>query len=76
MQEGFYRSQRSNSEKIYTGKQWTKELIEFFWTHGNALWKIGASGTCLTKVPTTPALAYDKRLNNELKQHTRTVRAC
>jgi hypothetical protein len=30
MQEGFYRSQRSNSEKIYTGKQWTKELIEFF----------------------------------------------
>jgi hypothetical protein len=23
-----------------------------------------------------PALAYDKRLNNELKQHTRTVRAC
>jgi hypothetical protein len=36
--------------------------------------KIG--GTCPDEQLTTPALAYDKRLNNELKQHTRTVRAC
>jgi hypothetical protein len=28
MQEGFYR--KEDSERIYTGKQWTKELIEFF----------------------------------------------
>jgi hypothetical protein len=25
--------------KYYAGEQWTKELIEFFWTHGNTLWK-------------------------------------
>jgi hypothetical protein len=37
-QEVFYRRRR-NSTKYYTGEQWTKELIEFFWTHGNTLWK-------------------------------------
>jgi hypothetical protein len=25
------------STKYSTGEQWTKELIEFFWTHGNTL---------------------------------------
>jgi hypothetical protein len=29
-----------------TGKQWTKELIEFFWTHGNTLERSVRSGTC------------------------------
>jgi hypothetical protein len=38
-QESFYRRQRRKSKKDYTGKQWTKELIEFFWKHGNTLWK-------------------------------------
>jgi hypothetical protein len=38
-QEGFYQRQRRKSKKDYTGRQWTKELIEFFWTHGNTLWK-------------------------------------
>jgi hypothetical protein len=38
-QEAFYRSRRRKGKKDYTGKQWTKELIEFFWTHGNTLWK-------------------------------------
>jgi hypothetical protein len=37
-QEGFYRLQRQTT-KYYTGEQWTKELIEFFWTHGHTLWK-------------------------------------
>jgi hypothetical protein len=37
-QEVFYRRRR-NSTKYYTGVQWTKELIEFFWTRGNTLWK-------------------------------------
>jgi hypothetical protein len=32
-----YRSRRRKGKKDYTGKQWTKELIEFFWTHGNTL---------------------------------------
>jgi hypothetical protein len=41
-QEAFYRSRRRKGKKDYTGKQWTKELIEFFWTHGNTLGKIGA----------------------------------
>jgi hypothetical protein len=36
-QEAFYRSRRRKGKKDYTGKQWTKELIEFFWTHGNTL---------------------------------------
>jgi hypothetical protein len=30
---------RRQSTKYSTGEQWTKELIEFFWTHGNTLWK-------------------------------------
>jgi hypothetical protein len=38
-QESFYRRQRRKSKKDYTGKQWMKELIEFFWKHGNTLWK-------------------------------------
>jgi hypothetical protein len=29
-----------------TGKQWTKELIEFFWTHGNTLERSVRSSTC------------------------------
>ena len=37
-QEGFYRRRRQN-KKYYTGEQWTKELMEFFWAHGNTLWK-------------------------------------
>jgi hypothetical protein len=37
-QEVFYRRRR-NSTKYCTGEQWTKELIEFFWTHGNTIWK-------------------------------------
>jgi hypothetical protein len=37
-QEYFYRRQRQ-STKDNTGEQWTKGLIEFFWTHGNTLWK-------------------------------------
>ena len=37
-QEYFYRTQRQ-STKHNTGEQWTKELIEFLWTHGNTLWK-------------------------------------
>jgi hypothetical protein len=37
-QEGFYRRQRKTT-KHYTGEQWTKELIEFFWTHSHTLWK-------------------------------------
>jgi hypothetical protein len=35
-QEGFYR-RRCQSTKYYTGEQWKKELIEFFWTHGHTL---------------------------------------
>jgi diadenosine tetraphosphatase ApaH/serine/threonine PP2A family protein phosphatase len=38
-QEAFYRRREESNKKDYTGKQWTKELIEFFWTHGNTLWK-------------------------------------
>jgi hypothetical protein len=34
--EDYYRRRR-NTKKYYTGEQWTKELIEFFWTHGNTL---------------------------------------
>jgi hypothetical protein len=37
-QEAFYRRQRK-STNYYTGEQWTKERIEFFWTHSNILWK-------------------------------------
>ena len=37
-QEKFYRDRRKDP-KYYTGEQWTKELIEFLWTHGNTLWK-------------------------------------
>jgi hypothetical protein len=37
-QEKFYRDRRKDT-KYYTGEQCTKELIEFFWTHGNTLWK-------------------------------------
>jgi hypothetical protein len=37
-QEYFYRRQRQ-STKYNTGEQWTKGLIEFFWTHGSTLWK-------------------------------------
>jgi hypothetical protein len=63
-------------KKDYTGKQWTKELIEFFWTHGNTLGKIGAKWHMpLTKTaPATPTFAYDKRLNTEFKWFTRTPR--
>jgi hypothetical protein len=70
MQEGFYRSQRSNSERSIHAMD--EELIEFFWTTqrpGRSQWHIYLT----RRFPTTPALAYDKRLNNELKQHTRTV---
>ena len=35
-QETFYRRQR---KKYHTGERWTKELIEFFWTHSGTLWK-------------------------------------
>jgi hypothetical protein len=35
-QETFYRRQR---KKYHTGERWTKEVIEFFWTHSRTLWK-------------------------------------
>jgi hypothetical protein len=34
-QESFFAADVST--KYSTGEQWTKELIEFFWTHGNTL---------------------------------------
>jgi hypothetical protein len=47
-QESFYRRRRQT--KYSTGEQWTKELIEFFWTHGNTFGKSGAqSHTYLEK---------------------------
>jgi hypothetical protein len=35
-QETFFRRQR---KKYHTGERWTKELIQFFWTHSTTLWK-------------------------------------
>jgi hypothetical protein len=35
-QDTFYRRQR---RKYHTGERWTKERIEFFWTHSKTLWK-------------------------------------
>ncbi len=58
-QETFYRRQR---KKYYTGEQWTKELIGFFWTPCG---KIGVKlHTHLEKTAqTTPALTPDRRHN-------------
>jgi hypothetical protein len=75
-QAGFYRRQSRKSKKDYTGKQWTKELIEFSGRTATAFRKIGAWRHLAKTAPTTPALAHDKRHSNEWQWHMRTLRSC
>jgi hypothetical protein len=71
-QEVFYRRLR-NTKKYYTGEQWTKELIEFVWTHGHTLWK---DRCAVAHAPGEGSPDNSKRHNNGWKRHTHTLRSC
>jgi hypothetical protein len=65
MQEGSI--ERRTAKKDLYRQAMDERTYRVLLTHGNALERSVRSGTCPDEdVPTTPALAYDKRLNNEL----------
>jgi hypothetical protein len=74
-QETYYRRQR---KKYHTGERWTKELIEFFWTHSRTLWNDRCKFHMHPEkiAQTTPALAPDRRHYYVWKRPMHTPRSC
>jgi hypothetical protein len=74
MQEGFYRSQRSNSEEGLYRQAMDERTYRVLLTHGNAFERSVRSGTCPDEDSPDNSSARLRQAAQQRVEHTRTLR--